>query len=409
MRPYVKKNVLLTLMVLVMIAANLYIAELILSYRDQNVYPSNLVLAGVPLAGTSREEALKSWPDKAKNAWGDSINLKWPGGVFNIPIDSWGIEYDTLSSLNKADRIVRGKKETCLHHISMRGKKQEVTPVFKWDEKRLQLEVVALVMKETIPKKAVDARLYCDNDGSLQFRAEEYGYEVDALGTYKNIAKHLNAGIIRDIEAQVKVIKPGITLDRIGKINELLNVEACKIEAVYPSWHDLVAEINGKAVLPGDILDLEKSLAEVPAFSYVLKSDKELLFSSLVKAWQGAGLKANGYTLINNKQEPAGITLNTEKNNILVIRVWGKGEDSKKKVTIKKEEKTLKIPVLIKIDPQLSPGEKKVEGGKKGKVVSSYKIILIDGKEKEKVLLWQEIEPAQATIVYYGKGTAVSK
>lgn len=402
-----KKNALLTLVLLVMVVANLYIVELILSYRDKNIYPSNLFLAGVSLAGTSREEALKSWPGEAKTVWGDTITLKWPGGVFNIPLERWGIEYDAAASLDRADSLLKGEKTAYMHHIVMRGKKQEVTPVFKWDEKRLQLEVVALVMKETSPKKEADARLYCDNTGKLQFKAEEYGYKIDPLGTYRKVADHLKAGTL-NIEAEVIPVKPEITLEKIDKINTLLNVEAFKTEAIYPSWHDLLAAVDGKAVLPDKKWDLEKSLAEIPVYSYVLKSDKDLLLSALVKAWQGAGLKTDGYKLINEGKGPVGITLNVEKNDILVVRVWGL-EDNKKKVVIKKEEKIIEMPVEIKIDQNLPPGEKRVENGEEGRIVFNYKVVLVDGREKEKKLLWQETEPPKANIVYYGRGTAAGK
>lgn len=392
------------------VVINLCIVEGLLSWHDRNNYPSSLVLGGVPLAGMSREEAARFWEARVKETWGDSLVLRGPDRVFTIPLAQWNIAYDTDASLKKASDIVdKEAGKNILHHIMLRAKKQELTPVFKWQEKELQMKVMALTLKEIRDKEPENARLYFEKGQGLGFRTEKYGYQVDPVATYHNLASHLKGGIIQNIEIKTVPTAPKVTREKIKAVNTLLNIEAVRAEAVYPSWYELLDEVNGKVVMPGETWLLHEEINTFKPAKYVLKSDREILLKALSNAWQGAGLAVDGYNLVNNSQGPVGITLNIEKGNTMVIRIWGTEASAKKKVVLEQEKKMINPPVVVEIDEKLAPGEKRIKKGIQGEVIYNYKTVFIDGKPAEKVLLWQEIKPGKATVVYYGRGTFVDK
>lgn len=410
MKPDIKKMAVIFCLPVVAVMLNLYIVDMLLSWHDQRFYPSNLVLAGVSLAGMSREEALEAWPARARGTWGDSLVLKGPEKAFTIPLAQWDIKYDTEASLQKADRLIgREREKKALYHVIMRGEKQELTPVFKWNEKELQLKVVALTLKEIKPKEPENAALYWDEKQGLKCKAEKYGYKADPVETYKNLASQLKAGIIDDIEIKTVKLEPRIKKEQIKAIDTLLNIEAFRGEAAYPSWYEMLDAVNGRVVMPGDSWQLLKEIDDLKVSKYVLKSDKEILLKGLLKAWQGAGLAGDGYNLVNNSRGPAGITLSTEDDNIIVVRVWGTDNLGKKKVILQQEKKVVKPPVTVKLDEKLAPGEKRVKNGISGEVTYNYKVVFNEGIMTEKVLLWQETKKARATVVYYGRGTAINK
>ncbi|MBO8159823.1 G5 domain-containing protein [Thermosyntropha sp.] len=405
MKPHTRKAAILTFIVLLMVSINLYLTEVFLSCRDKKVYPSSLVLAGVPLSGLSREEAEKVWANRAEKVWGNSIILKFPEGVYKIPLEDWGIEYNVPLSLNKADRLVQNEDEDFLHHIKIRGSKQEVTPVFKWDKKKLQLQVIRLVLKECRQKSPADARLDYDKNGELRLKAEECGCKVDALATCRKITENLEKGSLEEIEAEVLKIPPGVKVKDINKISDLLNIEIARGEGTYSSFCELVELLDGKVVMPGDVWDVEKAISSVKVSRYVLPGDKDELKKVIVNSWQGAGMEAKGSKLVNNGKYPAGITIDIEGDNILAARVWGINAESKKKVAVVMEKKIVNPEVKLKVDSKLAPGERRVKSGKEGEVISYYKEVVVDDKVVSREFLWQVVKEAKPTTVYYGSGT----
>ncbi|SHG80850.1 Putative peptidoglycan binding domain-containing protein [Thermosyntropha lipolytica DSM 11003] len=409
MKSYNQKMLIILGLPLIAIILNLYVVESLLAWHDQKFYPSSLVLGGVPLAGMTREEAERIWPDKVKKAWGDSLTLQGPEKNFTIPLEEWNIAYDTQASLQKAVEVMQEEREkSLLPHITIRGEKRELFPVFTWQEKDLQLKVMALALKEIKAKDPENARLYWDDKQGLRFMEERYGYEVDPVATYKNLTANLEKGIIKDIDIKTVPLTPEITREKIKEIKALLNIEAFKAEASYPSWQEMLDRLNGRVILTGESWDLDKEMENIRAARYVLKSDREILLKSLQKAWEGAGLIRDGYQLVNNSSGPVGITLHSEKGNVVVVRVWGI-DDHKKKVIFKKEQKPLEPPVVIKVDERLAPGEKREQAGTRGEMVYNYKLVLIDGEVKEKILLWQEKKEPRAKVIYYGRGTFINK
>lgn len=397
-RKYVARIVLL-LVAAVMLT--LFLASVALAKRDASVYPSNISVGGVELAGLDRETAGRILTDQLPKNYGGQLLLQTPSRSLSIPISLVGIAYDIPATLAKIDVTLQpeGIAGVFAHSIS-RGSIQDIAPEMLWNTTLLQEQLSTI--KRAYDQPAADARILYSND-YLDYISHKNGYSIDVAASLDSICAALAKGSLGLVPITVKETHPHVRLEDIKEVKDILGVSGSIIDESSPEFGPLLEICNGLVVMPGDSLSINKIIST----RQIKLSDSALtvLYDNLNRSCSQAGLKVQDSGNIKNELQHPVLIASAIEGSSFVIKIFGCQTEAGKEIKFTTEKKELAPVVKMKVNGKLSPQQRVIlQEGRSGYVNRCFRIVEINGKQVEKTLLSEEFTPGQDTIIAVGPG-----
>ncbi len=406
-------KIILKIISLVLLAACLTVlfVSMALAKRDQVIYPSNVAVGGISIANLNHEEARARLQANMGNKWKNTLQLKIDknNAVYAIPLSELKIYYNLDSSLNKTNQRINQPSSigAALYHSIIRGAAVNVVPILDVKDKNLLYKKIAEI-KLNLDKPATNARVLYNN-GYMEYVEHKNGFSVDLDASFKLVEKALGKGSLGPITLVTKDLYPQVKIDDIKNITDLIGVSVISLE---PGQREdelstkLIANLNGFIVMPGDQFSLQtavdrqlsKAEKSQPSFQLIRRKLSEVLMS----ACRATNLNITCYEpgeliFANNLGKPIMLSLSIEGND-LAVKIFGCQTEAGKEISLIKEQTAISPEIEIQVDNKLKPGARNVIVGHEGKIVRTYRLVKINGKQTEKKLLAEEVFPASNTI-----------
>lgn len=367
-------------------------ASLALARRDSAAYPSNVWVGEVAIGNMTRHEALLALTDRAKTV--NHLVLKLPDKNLNIPLEDLSIEYDYEATLATVDKsLYQGEGlGSLLRHSVIRGDRQQIAPVFKWDAKILKDKILRI--KKENDKLALDARILYSNN-YLEYISHRNGYIIDAEQSNEKITQALYRGNLEDFTLPVKATHPRVKLDDIKEVKDVIGLNVVSLLGNLSQYQNTIKAINGLIVMPNDNIDLSSLTDNTPS---------SIVSEALKKACNQAGLKFENQKIVNHIGHPILVTAVIE-DNALIIRIFGCQTEPGKTIEFSREKMEIMPDVRVTVNRRLSPTDRVVkQQGISGYTERKYRVVKLNNRIIEKTLLSEAISPPTDTIIMIGPG-----
>lgn len=398
------KKLIARIILLIVVAAilNLWLVSLALSKRDAVIYPSNISVGGINLAGLGHNEVADLLAERLPTSHGRQLMLQLASRQFYVPLNEVDINYDVPATLALIDASLHQKGIGVFQHSIARGKNISVAPKMNWNRNLIEEKLIEL--KNSYDQPAVDARIIYSND-YLEYIGHRSGYTIDIAASLDEIGNYLQKGSLGPITLITSEIHPRIKLEDIKEVTDMLGITMSRTSLPEADIEPVVEVLNGFIIMPAE----KFSLAQVIRNKQIKFSDKGLRFVNdiLYQTISQTGLKPTedrlGFT--NNLQHPILITATIDGNN-LIIKIFGCQTEKGKEILFVTEKKEIPPQMQVKVEKKLSPQQQiVVQEGQSAYIKRSYRVVKINGKETEKTLLTEEHIPGQDTIIAVGPGT----
>ncbi len=384
------------LLMSVAVIFTLLLVSLALAKRDAAIYPSNILVGGVSVAGLGHEEAANLLATSLPASYGGKLLLQLPSKQLSVPFTQVGITYDIHGTLANIDVSLHHKGIGIFQHSIARGSTREISPTFNWNQTLIEEKLTELKNSTDLP--AVNARIFYSND-YLEYTGHKNGYSIDIAASLNEINNSLQKGLLGPIPLITNEIYPQVKQEDIKEVKDMLGVSMSKVNAPQADLQPLVETLNGSIIMPAEHFSLVLSTKNI-------KPDHILVNNVLCQAISQAGLKLadDQLSFTNNLQHPILIIAVIDGNN-LIVKVFGCQTEAGKEIMIITEKEEIPPQVQIKVAKELSPQQQVVvQEGQSGYINRSYRIVKIHGKEMEKTVLSEEHTPGQDTIIAVGLG-----
>lgn len=407
MADYKKFLARIVLLMAVAVILTLCLVSLALAKRDAVIYPSNILVGGVSLAGLGHDEAAdllvqQLLVQQLPANYGTQLLLQLPSRQVFIPFSQVSITYDIPGTLAQINGSLNQKGFGVFKHCIARGNTINIAPKINWDRSLMEEKLAEL--KKEFDQPAVNARILYSND-YLEYIGHKTGYAIDIYASLKKINHSLQKGSLGPVSLITTEIHPRVKLEDIKEVKDMLGISMSRINLPIADLEPLVHDLNGFIIMPADIF----SLNQIISVKSIIFTDSSLTLvnDTLHRALTQAGLKYVDQQagFINNLQHPVLITALIDGNN-LIIKIFGCQTEEGKEILFITEKKEIPPQMQVKVDKKLSPQQRIViQEGKSGYINRSYRVVRIKGKETEKTLLSEELTPGLDTIITVGPGT----
>lgn len=295
-------------MLVASICVCLIFVSLALARRDASVYPSNVWAGGVAIGDLTPDQAAKALA--AESSATDIIRLKLPDKSLRIPLKDLGIKYNNAATLAQVNKglFPGGGLAGLLRHSIVRGKHQEIVPIFVCDTRLLQRQITAI--KSKYDKPATDARiLYSHN--YWEYVSHSSGYAINTINSVRKIDEALKRGSFSNISLAVKTTVPRVKLDDISRIDGIIGRGEIDLPGRHEQYTSTLNYVNGLIILPGDRIDLAMSGGGYSG----------LIIGALSSACFQAGMQSQGRYIYNRLGHPI-LVSGISSNNYLTIRIY---------------------------------------------------------------------------------------
>lgn len=390
------------LLMAVAVILTLWLASLALAKRDSVIYPSNIIVGGVSLAGLGHDEAAELLAEQLPVGHGRQLLLQLPSRQLYIPFSEVGIAYDIPATLDQIDTSSHQTGIGVFKHSIARGSTINMAPKINWN--RTLMEEQLTEVKNTCDQPAINARILHSND-YLEYIGHKTGYAIDKNASLKEIENSLQEGSLGPIPLITSEIHPRVKIEDIKEVKDMLGISVSRINLPIADLKPLLHLLNGFIIMPADSFSLNQIISpQSMAFS---DGSLVLVNGTLIRALSQAGLSQSiqppGFA--NNLQHPVLITALIDGNN-LIIKIFGCQTDEGKEILFITEKEEIPPQMQVKIDKKLSPQQRIVlQEGQNGYINRSYRVVRIKGQETEKTLLSEELTPGRDTIIAVGPGT----
>jgi len=390
------------LLMTVAVILTLWLASLALAKRDAVIYPSNILVGGVSLAGLGHDEAAELLAEQLPTSYGSQLLLQLPSRQLYIPFNEVGIAYDIPATLTGIDVSRHPKGIGVFKHSIVRGNIINTAPTINWN--RTLMEEKLFQLKIDYDQPAINAPILYSND-YLEYIGHKTGYAIDIHASLREIENYLQKGSLGPIPLISSEIHPRVRIEDIKEVKDMLGISMGRINRPTTDLEPLVQDLNGFIIMPADNF----SLAQIITVKSMLLTDSSLTLvnDTLYRALSQAGLKYIDQQagFFNNLEHPVLITVLIEGNN-LIIKIFGCQTEKGKEILFITEKKEIPPQIQVKINKKLSPQQRIVlQEGQSGYINRSYRVVKIKGKETEKTLLSEELTPGRDTVIAVGPGT----
>lgn len=393
----------IVLLLVVAVMLTLFCASLALAKRDANVYPSNIAVGGVKLAGLSRDKAADILVEQLPAGCGRQLLLQTPSRSLSLPIDQVGIAYDIPATLAKIDVSLQPEGIAGIfQHSIARGNTQDIVPEINWNRTLLQKYLVDI--KNNYDQPAVNARILYSND-YLDYIGHKNGYSINIAASLDSICTSLQKGSLGPIPLVTSETHPRVRLEDIKEVKDILGISMGKINQPLADFNTLLEICNGSIIMPEEEFSLAQIIGarQVKINNSALAAVNDTLYRACSQA--GLALVEPGSSLKNKLEHPVLIASFNEGNSF-VIKIFGCQTEVGKEIKFITEKEELASGVQMKVNKRLSPQQRIiVQEGKSGYINRSYRVVKVNGKVTEKTLLSEEFMPGRDTIIAVGPGS----
>ena len=402
MADYKKYMARIILLMAIAVILSLWLASLALAKRDAVIYPSNISVGGVSLAGLDHDEATALLAQRLPTSHGRQLLLQLTSRQLYIPFDQVGIAYDIPATLNQIEDSWHQKGMGVFKHSIARGNTIGIAPEINWN--RTLMEEKLAELKKDYDQPAVNARILYSND-YLEYIGHKTGYAIDIYASLKEIDNSLQEGSLGPVSLIISEIHPRVKIEDIKEVKDMLGISMSRINLPIADLEPVVRILNGFIIMPADSFSLSQIIN--PQSIIFANSSLILVNDTLSRALSQAGLEQPiqqpGFT--NNLQHPVLITALIDGNN-LIIKIYGCQTEEGKEILFVSEKKEIPPQMQVRVMKKLSPQERLViQEGQNGYINRSYRVVKINGKETEKTLLSEQVTPGRDTIIAVGPGT----
>jgi vancomycin resistance protein YoaR len=402
MADYKKFLARIILLMAVAVILTLCLASLTLAKRDAVIYPSNVLVGGVSLAGLGHDEAAELLAERLPTSYGRELLLQLPSRQLYIPFNDVGMAYDINGTLAQIEDSWYQKGIGVFRHSIARGNTINMAPKINWNRTLIEEQLAHL--KKDLDQPAVNARILYSND-YLEYIGHKTGYAIDIYASLKEIDNSLQEGSLGPVPLITTEIHPRVKLEDVKEVKDMLGISMSRINLPTADLEPLVHDLNGFIIMPADSF----SLTQIIIAKSMLFADSSLTLvnDTLYRALSQAGLKYVDQQagFFNNLEHPVLITALIDGNN-LIIKIFGCQTDEGKEILFVTEKKEIPPQMQVKVAKKLSPQQRVVlQEGENGYINRSYRVVKINGKVTEKTLLSQEVTPGRDTIIAVGPGT----
>jgi vancomycin resistance protein YoaR len=402
MADYKKFLARIILLMAVAVILTLCLASLALAKRDAAIYPSNIFVGGVSMAGLDHDEAADLLAQQLPANHGRQLLLQLPSRQLSIPLNQVGIAYDIPATLAQIDDSLNQKGFGVFKHCIARGNTINIAPKTNWN--RTLMEEKLAELKQEFDQPAVNARILYSND-YLEYIGHKTGYAIDIYASLKKINHSLQKGSLGPVPLITTEIHPRVKLEDIKEVKDMIGISMSRINLPIADLEPLVHNLNGFIIMPADSFSL--NLIILPKSMIFTDSSLNLVNDTLRRALSQAGLKyvEQQAGFINNLEHPVLVTALIDGNN-LIIKIFGCQTEEGKEILFVTEKKEIPPQMQVKVNKKLTPQQRIViQEGQSGYINRSYRVVKIKGKETEKTLLSEELTPGWDTIIAVGPGT----
>jgi vancomycin resistance protein YoaR len=387
------------LLMSVAVILTLLLVSLVLAKRDAAIYPSNVLVGGVSVAGLGHEEASNLLATSLPASYGGKLLLQLPSKQLSIPFTEVGITYDIPGTLANIDVSLHYKGIGIFQHSIARGSTREIPPTFNWNQTLIKEKLTEL--KNSMDLPAVNARIFYKND-HLEYTGHKNGYSIDIATSLNEINNSLQKGLLGPIPLITNEIYPQVKLEDIKEVKDMLGVSMSKVNKPQADLQPLVETLNGSIIMPAEHFALALSTEKMKPDRSTLTLINNVLYQAISQA--GLTPADDQLSFNNTLQHPILITAVIDRNN-LIVKVFGCQTEAGKEIMIITEKEEIPPQVQIKVAKELSSQQQVVvQEGQSGYINRSYRIVKIHGDEIEKTVLSEEHTPGLNTIIAVGPG-----
>lgn len=395
MKDTLNKRVRVLIGMIVSITLTLLCVSWILSIRDSNIFPSNLVVNNFALANIQKSEASVFLDKTYAN---EKLLLSMPEGLIELDLIDCGVSLNTIATLEKLEA-----PDFPIKNIMNRGTTKVVRPVFEWDEEILIKALEKFVDENSKP--AINAQVIYQDADYKESIPHKIGYSINLNKTIEQVTKSLSNGELGPIEVQVEELIPVITLSDLQYLQDLIAVSNFKNLKTNAIDDQIVSALANTIILPNTTLSLEDIWTK-----YNIDVNNSSIIPTLttllgkVSSQINISYDPSKKTIHNNLPSPILVNIYVDKD-VLWLSIIGNRNDTQKKISLISEEFSLPPPTIKRVDTKLSAGEQTVIRGKDTIVIRKYRVIEEQGKLIEKTLLDEKKYFGYDTIIYVGSGT----
>lgn len=415
---------------------------------DNYIY-KEVYVEGINLSKLDKSEAKVSiYKNFEKNIYNKNLTILINDEEYNLSYEDLGVQFDVEKAINEAFNYGKDLNFVESFLLILFPKRLDIELDVTYNEKAVEGAIYQLESRFNIKPK--NGEIFIDDSGKIQIEKEKNGLRLDGEKLKEDIIKNIDS----TLQDEVIILKgnlvswfPKITKKDLEKINSnTSNFSTNYSNSSDPRKNNIkiaTKAIDGTVLMPGEEFSFNKivgprtvekgyekahvilgnnftddfggGICQVSSTLYnaVLKLDlkiSERTHHSIPISYIPLGRDAtvnygsSDLKFINNKKYPIYIKAIANNDNV-EFKIYSNNELNKISIEIEsKVEKVIKPKDEIKFSSGLKKGERKLEkSGKNGYLVNVYKVISEEGKEKKRVLLYQDQYKPINNIVIEGK------
>lgn len=415
---------------------------------DNYIY-KEVYVEGINLSKFDKSEAKVSiYKNFEKNIYNKNLTILINDEECNLSYEDLGVQFDVEKAINEAFNYGKDLNFVESFLLILFPKRLDIELDVTYNEKAVEGAIYQLESRFNIKPK--NGEIFIDDSGKIQIEKEKNGLRLDGEKLKEDIIKNIDS----TLQDEVIILKgnlvswfPKITKKDLEKINSnTSNFSTNYSNSSDPRKNNIkiaTKAIDGTVLMPGEEFSFNKivgprtvekgyekahvilgnnfiddfggGICQVSSTLYnaVLKLDlkiSERTHHSMPISYIPLGRDAtvnygsSDLKFINNKKYPIYIKAIANNDNV-EFKIYSNNELNKISIEIEsKVEKVIKPKDEIKFSSSLKKGERKLEkSGKNGYLVNVYKVISEEGKEKKRVLLYQDQYKPINNIIIEGK------
>jgi len=204
------------------VVLTLLLTSITLSFRDARIYPSNISVGGVELAGLTQKEAVNLLNQKLPASWGNELLIYSPVYTISIPLEKAGIFYDISATMAQLDELLQPQGLAgVFKHSIIRGSEVNINPRLQYNRTLLKQQLEDI--KRTYDLPPVNARIIHKND-YVDYISHKNGYAINVAASMDKICATLDQGSLGPVALIVNETYPQIKIDDLFKAPTLSNI-----------------------------------------------------------------------------------------------------------------------------------------------------------------------------------------
>lgn len=223
----------------------------------ENVIYPDISVQDIDLSGKTREEANNILKDK----YGDivlkkKVKVVGQGKTYTIDYSKLSARYNIEEAVDEALSYARSYDFYEKYKLIKNPDPMQISMKFTYDSKPVK-ELISIIQND-VGKPAVNASISMMTSGKFNIVPEKNGVRLNTEKLESDILQKINGDLTGDVEIQAPIepVQPGITLDKLSKINTKLSTFSTSFAGSSSNRTTNIGlatkTINGKVLMPGE-------------------------------------------------------------------------------------------------------------------------------------------------------------